>query len=178
MKKNWFGVPHFRKQRSKTADPPGNSQFLSPGPMAVGAITAHAVATGGKKKNLCSSEQKGALGWFRRAESPSKVWKIYEKDEHTWEFTDLRQIVHKSLLEFRKCRIKPPILAAFLFGNGKSTVYRFIDIYRGFSHENCLSRIFPRLLRLAVHRWRQLNRRVETTATLGEDPAEYSWWLE
>jgi hypothetical protein len=33
-------------------------------------------------------------------------------------------------------------------------------------------------LRLAVHRWRQLNRRVETTATLGEDPAEYSWWLE
>lgn len=127
-----------------------------------------------EEKNLCSSEQKGALGWFRRAESPSKVWKIYEKDEHTWEFTDLRQIVHKSLLEFRKCRIKPPILAAFLFGNGKSTVYRFIDIYRGFSHENCLSRIFPRLLRLAVHRWRQLNRRVETTATLGEDPAEYS----
>jgi len=47
----------------------------------------------GRKKTCCISEQKGALGWFRRAESSSKVWKIYEKDEHTWEFTDLRQMI-------------------------------------------------------------------------------------
>ena len=59
VKNDGFAVPHVRKQRSKTADPPGNSQFLSPGPMAVGAITAHAVATGGKKKTYAAVNRKG-----------------------------------------------------------------------------------------------------------------------